>query len=107
MPQSGSGGDASSAQALRVILTGELVTLAGLPEVTLDLVGTETLRAVMLLLAARVHRGFAGLGEGGSEFPELGTLTLLLNGQPVPIPVAPGRRAEPGTLYVIPPITGG
>jgi hypothetical protein len=107
MPQSGSGSDANGVQALRVILTGELVTLAGGPEFTLDLAGTETLRAVLLLLAARVHRGFAALGEGGSEFPELGALTLLLNGQPVPIPVAPGLRAEPGTLYVIPPITGG
>jgi hypothetical protein len=107
MPQSGPRGDSNDARTLRVILTGELVTIAGAAETEFDLAGTETLRGVLLLLAARVHQGFSVLGEGGSEFPGLGALTLLLNGQPVATPVAPFLPAEPGTLYVIPPITGG
>lgn len=103
-------GDGPAAkQRLEVILTGELVTIAGGSRFPLDVADRTDLRSVFGVLARDFHPWFAALlAPGGAEDPLLGTLMILLNGKQVRLPEGLDLPVGPGdTLYLIPPIPGG
>lgn len=91
---------------MEVILTGELVTIAGIPGLVVDVAAGMTVDALVAELAARASPGFAEVRATG-EFPGLGRLTLLLDGSPLDLPDDGTVPVRGGVLYVIPPIMGG
>ena len=92
---------------LLVMLTGELVTLAGGPRHVLSLEHGTTVGALFASLARSVHPGFGAMARTGGVFPGVGLVTVLLDGRPVDLGADLQRPVAGGTMYLIPPIVGG
>jgi len=92
---------------LLVILTGELVTLAGGSRHPLPLGQGKTVGDVLASLALSAHPGFGAMARAGGVFPGLGPVTVLLDGHAVDLRTDLARPVAGGTMYLIPPIAGG